>query len=413
MDVISFEDVYQNLPPFAPELVEGIVRRGHKMLVSGSSKAGKSFALIELAIAVAEGREWMGHQCSQGKVLYLNFEIDGNSFLNRIAQVYEALGWPIKNSRNLQFMNLRGHAEPLNELTPRLEAWLKKHPVDLVIIDPIYKIITGDENNASDMGKFCNLFDRIAEGGGCTVAYCHHHSKGSQAHKQVIDRASGSGVFARDPDAIIDMTEIGFSEEERIELKAQLSEMIDDAYLKTSRQWDNLALTHPEDLTNRLAKQLLVQEHLNLNPENREIYQNNIEKAEILGSCPAFRVSFVLREFKSPEDCNIFFQHPIHIPDTTNFLSELYLVGDNSLNKLSKRKERADKKRSDEKRDWYEEQRSDGEMVSISDMVEEFGCVPKTIHKWVDNQEDLKRENGWILRKDEIAPPKKPRGKGK
>ena len=32
-----------NLPELAPELIEGIVRVGHKMLISGSSKAGKEF----------------------------------------------------------------------------------------------------------------------------------------------------------------------------------------------------------------------------------------------------------------------------------------------------------------------------------------------------------------------------------
>lgn len=413
MNVISFSDVYENLPPLSPELIEGIIRRGHKMLISGSSKAGKSFALIELAIAVAEGKTWFGHQCKKGKVLYLNFEIDGNSFLNRFGQVYEALGWSIENHENLKIINLRGKAEPLDILTPRLEAWLKKYPVDLVIIDPIYKVITGDENNASDMGKFCNFFDRIAEGGQCTVAYCHHHSKGSQANKQVIDRASGSGVFARDPDAIIDLTEIGFSEEERIELKAQLSEAVDDAFLKTSGQWNNLVRIHPEDLKNRLVKQLLVQDYLELNPESRELYEKDIKRAEDLGNCPAFRVSFVLREFKSPESYNIFFKYPIHIPDSTNFLSELFLVGDNSKKKLNKRKERADKKRSDEKRQWYEDERRKGEMVSIGRFAKELDCGESTIRRWVDKQDDLKRENGWILKKDEAAPPMRKRGKGK
>ncbi|MDE5757191.1 MAG: hypothetical protein K2H85_01125, partial [Allobaculum sp.] len=108
-----------------------------------------------------------------------------------------------------------------------------------------------------------------------------------------------------------------------------------------------------------------------------------------------------------------FFKYPRHVVDPSGYLSELYLVGDNSAEKLADRKEKADKRRSDEKREWYEDQRKDGSLVSISDMVEEFGCVPKTIHKWADSQEDLKRENGWILRKDEIAPPKKQRGKGK
>ena len=65
-----------------------------------------------------------------------------------------------------------------------------------------YKVITGDENSADQMAAFCNQFDKVADGLGCAVIYCHHHSKGAQGGKRSMDRASGSGVFARDPDAV-------------------------------------------------------------------------------------------------------------------------------------------------------------------------------------------------------------------
>jgi RecA-family ATPase len=58
------------------ELIEGVLRRGHKMLISGSSKAGKSFLLMELGAAIAAGREWLGFRCRKGRVLYINLEID-------------------------------------------------------------------------------------------------------------------------------------------------------------------------------------------------------------------------------------------------------------------------------------------------------------------------------------------------
>ena len=37
--------------------IENVLRQGHKMLIAGPSKAGKSFALIELCIAIAEGAD--------------------------------------------------------------------------------------------------------------------------------------------------------------------------------------------------------------------------------------------------------------------------------------------------------------------------------------------------------------------
>ena len=42
------------------------------MILSATSKSGKSFSLIELAFSIAEGMNWLGHKCEQGKVLYIN-----------------------------------------------------------------------------------------------------------------------------------------------------------------------------------------------------------------------------------------------------------------------------------------------------------------------------------------------------
>ena len=56
----ELSDVWNDLPPLADCLIEGVLRKGHKMLLAGPSKAGKSFALIELTIAIAEERGQIG-----------------------------------------------------------------------------------------------------------------------------------------------------------------------------------------------------------------------------------------------------------------------------------------------------------------------------------------------------------------
>ena len=73
--------------------------------------------------------------------------------------------------------------------------------------------ITALWNSASDMEAFCNQFDRICTAAGCAVIYWHNHSKGAQGMKKAMDRASGSGVFARDPDAQLDIIELEMTEE--------------------------------------------------------------------------------------------------------------------------------------------------------------------------------------------------------
>ena len=98
----SLADDWESLPPLADALITGVLRKGHKMLLAGPSKAGKSFALIELCIAIAEGRPWLGRfSCAQGKVLYINLELDRASCLHRFKDVYTALGLPPQNLRNI------------------------------------------------------------------------------------------------------------------------------------------------------------------------------------------------------------------------------------------------------------------------------------------------------------------------
>lgn len=216
-DIVPLSDALKDPPVLADVLIEGILRKGHKMLISGPSKAGKSFFLMELAVALANGQKWIGFQCQKSRVLYINFEIDSASCIHRFMDIRAALkehhGLDCSHNDDLMIWNLRGHAMPLNEMVPKITAKCKDFNLDVILVDPIYKVLMGDENNASDMGAFCNEFDKIANLLHCSVIYCHHHSKGAQGFKRAMDRASGSGVFARDPDAQLDMLEIEPNEE--------------------------------------------------------------------------------------------------------------------------------------------------------------------------------------------------------
>lgn len=161
----SLEDVWGNLPELAPPLIEGVLRQGHKMLIAGPSKAGKSYGLIELCCAIAEGREWLGWKCTKGKVLYVNLELDRASCLHRFYDIYTAMGWQPDNIRNLDIWNLRGKSVPMDKLAPKLIRRASKKNYIAIIIDPIYKIITGDENSADQMAAFCNQFDLVCSAG--------------------------------------------------------------------------------------------------------------------------------------------------------------------------------------------------------------------------------------------------------
>lgn len=151
-DTESMAAAWENMPELSPALIEGVLRQGHKMLLAGPSKAGKSFALIELCISIAEGVPWFGRfRCAQGKVLYINLELDRASCFHRFRDVYTAMGLNPENLRNIDVWNLRGASVPMDKLAPKLIRRAAKSGYIAVVLDPIYKVITGDENSADQM----------------------------------------------------------------------------------------------------------------------------------------------------------------------------------------------------------------------------------------------------------------------
>ena len=73
--VISLSEYKNYTPKLSDELIQGVLRVGHKMLISGPSKAGKSFLLMELCIAIATGGEWLGFQCKKVACFILTLKL--------------------------------------------------------------------------------------------------------------------------------------------------------------------------------------------------------------------------------------------------------------------------------------------------------------------------------------------------
>ena len=332
----SLADLAASPPVLPGELIKGILRRGHKMLISGSSKAGKSFLLMELCIAISEGSTWLGFDCMKGRVLYVNLEIDPASCVNRFLQIYKALGMNPKHMDDIVIWNLRGHAVPLDQLVPKLIRRVRDQQLDAIIIDPIYKVITGDENSASDMAAFCNQFDKICNETGCSTIYCHHHSKGAQGAKRAMDRASGSGVFARDPDAQLDMIELELSDE----------------------------------------------------------VQNLIAERGATG----WRMECSLREFQNFVPVEFWFEYPIHRLDEKAFLHTLPAQGSPAAGRMKNKNSKSTEDAADEFRNAFDAQNMDGS-VSVKDMMTYLGISDKTVYARIKKMDgEFTLEKGRIYR---------------
>lgn len=322
-DVEVLAEQLASLPPLAAPIIDGLLRRGHKMLVAGPSKAGKSFQLLQLAVAIAEGREWLGWQCAKGRCLYVNLELDRASCLHRLRDVYAAMNLVPRYAGDIDLWHLRGKSMPMTELAPRLIRRALKRQYSAIIIDPIYKVITGDENAAHEMAKFCNQFDRVCAELKAAVIYCHHHSKGSQGQKQAHDRASGSGVFARDPDALLDLIELEIDDARRKQVVNVVEcDAMAAALSKTAPGWSDECPQDDAIVANRLADWAETAGYGDL---VREVRPRARAAAEQM---TGWRIEGILREFPAFPPRRVWFRYPVHTTEHAVLLEDAVAAGE-------------------------------------------------------------------------------------
>ena len=313
-------DELKDMPELAPEMIGGILRRGHQMLIAGGSKTSKSFLALELAVSVATGQEWLGNfPCCQGRVLYVNGEIDRASCDRRITAILERMKIDREDLRGkMSVVTLRGVEMTTGQLADRIT---RNGGFDLVIIDPIYTMgdVT-DENNAAEVRKFLKQVGQLSTETGAAVVCIHHHSKGQQGGKRSIDRASGSGVFARWFDAVVDLSALH----------------IPDGVAEQSRTSESVPM----------------------------------------------RLEFDLRDFKQPKPLSLWWRYPIHIPDMSGDLEGLLIDGDprenlKQYNEPTQAQHDADMGRA------ISAITSDGRKPTVKAVADELGTNERNIRNWL------------------------------
>ncbi|WP_230267066.1 AAA family ATPase [Allobaculum fili] len=345
----SLADIFKDPPELPPETIRGVLRRGEKLVLTGPSKAGKSFALIQLLVALGTGSWWMGRfQCAKQRAVYINLELTKENSAVRVMDVWKALRRSSMDGvENVSIWNLRGSSVTTKSM---VDSIIKRHksmanPPDFYIVDPIYKIQAGDENAAKDVNEMLREFDRLCKETGANLVYAHHHAKGSQYGKRALDRGSGSGVIGRDVDAAIDLDFLFVPEAIRKKKAAQKG---DQSWMKAT----------------------------------------------------GLRVEMTLRNFESKPPFNVWFNYPIHVWDSDEEFQALR--GDSEKTPLNKAEDgKAAKKIDTDKAikrtvdDLIEESGS----AQMKDIEEETGLSRKRIRQFLnENTDQYLRNDGQVTR---------------
>jgi len=177
------------------------------MVLGGTSKSNKSWCLLDLALSVASGSDWWGRRCVKMPVLYINFELHPWAIAERLNSLAVARPECTGIGDTLHVWNLRGHNADLTLLRPKLEEQLDRYEFGMIILDPAYKVLGArDENANGDIASLMNELEGLVQRTRAALVVAHHFAKGDSTGKNAMDRMSGAGAWARDPDSIVVLT---------------------------------------------------------------------------------------------------------------------------------------------------------------------------------------------------------------
>ncbi len=208
----------EEMPPI---LIENILYKNHSMLFYGPSKSCKSFLLLMLAVAIISGGEWLGFKCSCGNVLIIEFENGQAMTYERIKAIMEENNIDEKYLSRVSVITLKKRAD-INTLVDGLIKNIPPEKYSAIIIDPVYKLLSGGESQAEIVDAVLSKIEELSKKLKTSVILCHHTKKEGQTYQNIIDRISGSGLIGRDMAALIGISSVSKKDDykrERIEME--------------------------------------------------------------------------------------------------------------------------------------------------------------------------------------------------
>ena len=220
-----------------------------------------------------------------------------------------------------------------------------------------------------------------------------------------MDRASGSGVFARDPDAMLDLVELELTD-------GILAQQKNAAAAKSYLTWIQENIPAWEDKVSQ-------DDVCSASALNR-IIKNSVpgwkyDAAEALAdaamravtACTAWRIEGTLREFPKFEPINLWFEYPIHHGDTTGVLGDMSPDGDapswqRNFAKSGKRSGTAEDRKKERIKalDTAFESENMGQPVTVDDLAEHMGITGKAVRNRIKESGEYEVAGGIVTKKE-------------
>lgn len=178
LDTLQFSERSADGPGY---VVKGLLSRQSYAVAYGPPGSGKTFAFLDLAYAVAQGRDWMGLRVRGGIVVYVPFE-GGGGLAKRVQALVQKYGhapnFRVIENPDYNLRELAGRRAFAADMAAALHG---EKPV-LFVFDTLARALKGgDENAAKEIGALNDALAALIENTGACALMLHHTGKDASA----------------------------------------------------------------------------------------------------------------------------------------------------------------------------------------------------------------------------------------
>ncbi len=190
-----FDLIQKDLPPFPAWIGPAVLPKGGMLLFGGHAKVGKSFLMLELARALATGAVPFGCPFLQTfgpcKVLLIEMELGEYGLQDRVKKIF-AEEQPAVYGENMWYVTKVPSMQLDSDLgQQQLDAVLEKVQPNVLMLDPIGRFHSCDENRSDEIQELLNFLEMLLQ------KYKHNQMSIIMSHH--FGKKPGNMREARDP----------------------------------------------------------------------------------------------------------------------------------------------------------------------------------------------------------------------
>lgn len=203
---IEFNQFLNWTPPkLVPIISHGLMYAGNRVIIYGKYKSLKSMLATRFCLSVSQGIEWLDFKTTQQSVLYIQLEVPNPMLHKRMSLMVNGTK-PAKDTfwiwteSGLKVDNITGQM--------KVENIIEQYKPQVLVLDPVYKVLTGDISANENLGRFIDWVDMLVEKYQLSILMVHHSRKdglelGNKQQWGNVDDMLGGSVLINWADTII------------------------------------------------------------------------------------------------------------------------------------------------------------------------------------------------------------------